>query len=265
MPLRYSANLSMLYTDVPFLERVDRAAAAGFDLVEFMFPYEAGVPALRARLEEAGLGVALFNLHAGDREAGEWGTLSNPGRRDYFRWSLAEALEATSRLGCPRLNAMFGNRVPGLEPAAQAECALENLAWAAPQAAQAGVTLLLEPLNPVDFPNAFLLSTAAGLDIVAAAAHPAVRLQYDVYHAAMTGDRLPDVLPATLPSVGHIQVADAPGRHEPGTGQIDFAVVFRTLEELGYPGVIGLEYRPLGDTDAGLAWLPRPARSTPRV
>jgi len=260
MPLRYAANLSMLYPDVPFLDRVGRAAAAGFGLVEFMFPEEVGVPALQARLEDAGLGVALFNLPTGDVHAGEWGTLSNPSRRGYFRRSLATALDAAARLECSRLNTMFGNRVSGLTTAAHIDCALENLTWAAPQAAQAGVTLLVEPLNPVDFPNAFLLSTAAGLEIVAAAAHPAVRLQYDVYHAWMTGDRVPDVLPGILPVTCHVQIADAPGRHEPGTGQIDYSAVFDVLHHLGYRDVIGLEYRPAGDTDAGLEWLPRSAR-----
>ena len=175
----------MLYGESPFLDRFVRAAGAGFAAVEFMFPYEAGVGAVEARLDDLGLTVALFNLHAGDTSAGEWGTLSNPARCDTFRWSFTTALEAASRLNCGRLNTMFGQRVAGLESAAQVDCAIENLAWAAPQAAQVDVTLLIEPLNPTDFPNYFLHGTAAALEIVAQVDHPAVRLQYDVYHAQM--------------------------------------------------------------------------------
>ena len=155
MSLCYAANVSMLYAEVPFLERFSRAASAGFAAVEFLFPYEAGVQAIRARVDDLGLAVALFNLHAGDHKAGEWGTLGNPSRRDYFRWSFSTAMEAAIRLNCSRIHTLFGNRLPDLEPEAQIACAVENLNWAAPQAKQAGITLLVEWLNPVDFPYCF--------------------------------------------------------------------------------------------------------------
>jgi hydroxypyruvate isomerase len=241
MTLRYAANLSMLYTEVLFLDRFASAAAAGFAAVEFLFPYEAGVGAIRAR-------------------SGEWGTLGDPARRDCFRRSFAEALEAADRLHCRRLNALFGNEVVGLEPSAQIDCAVENLGWAAPQAARAGVTLLVEPLNPIDFPRYFLHTTAVALDIVAWVDHPAVRLQYDVYHAQMTEGNLIHTITTSFPYIGHVQIADVPGRHEPGTGEIDFPAVFSALDRLGYPGYIGLEYRPSSGTDASLSWLPREAK-----
>jgi len=260
MALRYAANLSLLYNEVPFLDRFARAAAAGFAAVEFLFPYAAGVGAIKARLDDLGLALALFNLHAGDRGAGEWGTLSNPARRDYFRWSLATALEAAARLNCGRIHALFGNRLPELEPEAQVACAVENLAWAAPQAAQAGVTLLVEWLNPTDFPDFFLHSTASALKIVTQVDHPAVKLQYDVYHAQMTEGNLIHTVTTYFPHIGHVQIADVPGRHEPGTGEINYPAVFATLERLGYRGYVGLEYRPSGETDESLSWLPREGR-----
>lgn len=256
MRLQYAANLTMLYNEVPFLDRFARAALAGFAAVEFLFPYEVGFGAIETRLRDLGLTVVLFNLHPGDEAAGEWGTLGNPARRDYFRWSFNTALEGASRLGCGRLNLMYGQKVPGLDPAAQVECALDNLAWAAPQAAEAGVTLLIEPLNPIDFPRYFILDTSAALKVVAAAAHPRVRLQYDVYHAQMSEGNLIDTIASCFPHIGHIQIADVPGRHQPGTGDIDFPAIFAALDALRYDGYISLEYRPLGDTDASLAWLP---------
>lgn len=260
MSLRYAANLSTLYTEVPFLERFARAASAGFAAVEFLFPYEAGVETIKTRVDDLGLTVALFNLHAGNLEAGEWGTLSNPAQRDYFRWSFRTAVEAATRLNCRCINTMFGNRIAQLEPNVQVDCAVENLLWAAPQAAQAGITLLVESLNPTDFPDCFLHTTAAAMGIVNQVKHPAVKLQYDLYHAQMTEGRLIDTATAYFSYIGHIQIADVPGRHEPGTGEINYPMVLAALQTLGYRGYVGLEYRSSGETNASLAWLPREDR-----
>ncbi len=261
MTLRHAANLTMLYNEVPFPDRFALAAAAGFDAVEFLFPYEAGIDAVKERVDGLGLKVALFNLHAGDA-AGEWGTLSNPARREYFRWSFSTALEGAARLGCERLNTMFGQRITELQPAAQIECALENLAWATPQADQAGVTLLIEPLNRFDFPGCFVQNTPPAVDIVKAAGHPRVKLQYDVYHAQMAEGNLINTITHHFPHIGHIQIADVPGRHQPGTGEINFPAIFTALQNLDYRGYIGLEYRPLADTDSSLEWLQVKARGT---
>jgi hydroxypyruvate isomerase len=260
MTLRYSANLTMLYTEVAFLDRFAKAAAAGFAAVEFLSPYEVGVDEVKARVDDLGLTVALFNLHAGDADAGEFGTLGNPARRDFFRWSFSEALAAADRLGCARLHTAFGKRAVGYDAAAQVDCALENLAWAAPQAAEAGVTLLIEALNPIDWPDYFLNTTAEALEVVTRADRPNVKLQYDVYHAQMTEGNLINTITDDFLYIGHIQIADVPGRHEPGTGEINYPNVFHALERLGYRGYIGLEYRPSDDTDASLGWLPREAR-----
>jgi hydroxypyruvate isomerase len=258
MTLRYAANLTMLYTEVPFLDRFAKAAAAGFAAIEFLSPYEPGVDKVKARVDDLGLTVAMFNLHAGD--AGEFGTLGSPARRDFFRWSFSEALAAADRLGCGRLHTMFGKRAAGYDAAEQIDCALENLAWAAPQAVQAGVTLLIEPLNPIDWPDYFLSTTAEALEIIVRADRPNVKLQYDVYHAQMAEGNLINTITDDFLYIGHIQIADVPGRYEPGSGEINYPNVFHALERLGYRGYVGLEYRPSEDTDASLGWLPREAR-----
>jgi hydroxypyruvate isomerase len=260
MPLRFAPNLSLLYNEVPFLERFDRAAAAGFGAVEFLFPYEYGVSAVQQKLAEHNLRSVLFNINPGDPQAGERGALGNPARRDFFRQTLAEALEYAAAFGCPRIHVMTGNRLPGYHFAAQIECALENLAWAAPLAAAAGVTLLIEPLNAIDMPGYLIHSTADGMQIVRGANHPNVRLQYDLYHTQMTEGNLIQTMTALWPHIGHIQISDVPGRHQPGTGEINYPAIFAALERLGYEGYIGLEYRPQGETDASLAWLPREQR-----
>jgi len=260
MALKYCINLSMLYTEHPFLDRFAKAAGAGFRAVEAFFPYDYDLLEIKARLEDLGLTQVLFNLHAGDTTAGEWGTLSNPHRRTYFRWSLAVALEVASVLKCSRIHAMFGNKVAGLERNAQLECATENLLWAGPAAAAAGVTLLIEPLNEMDFPNSGLHRTAEALSVVRQVNDPQVKLQYDIYHAQMTEGNLINTMTSCLPYIGHIQIADVPGRHQPGTGEINYPVVLSVLEKLNYTGYVGLEYRPSNDTDSSLAWLARQER-----
>lgn len=260
MSYRYAANLSMLYQEVAFLDRFGRAAGDGFRAVEFLFPYEAGVGEVQARIDDLGLIVALFNAPPGDLDAGEWGTLGVPPRRDHFRRAFATALDAADRLRCRRVHTLFGNRVPELDPEAQVACAVDNLAWAAPQAAEAGITLVLEWLNPVDFARFFLHSTAAAMAVIRQIDHPAVKLQYDVYHAQTAEGNLIHTIEAHLPYLGHVQVADVPGRHEPGTGEINYPAVLGALDRLGYDGYVGLEYRPSGATSASLGWLPRELR-----
>lgn len=260
MPLRFAPNLTLLYTEVPFLDRFAKAAAAGFRAVEFLFPYEFGAPAIKSRLDDLGLHAVLFNINPGDWNSGERGALGNPARRDAFRRTLEEALEYARHFGCPRLHTMVGNRLPELDVAAQLACVLENLAWAAPLAAEAGVTLLIEPLNATDMPAYFVHSTAEAMQIVAGVNHPNVKLQYDVYHAQMTEGNLIATMTRLFPHIGHIQISDVPGRHQPGTGEINYPAIFATLERLQYAGYIGLEYRPASETDASLEWLPHEAR-----
>jgi hydroxypyruvate isomerase len=259
--LRFAANLSMMYNEVPFLDRFAAAAASGFGAVEFLFPYDEGIDSVRSRAQDFGLDIALFNLHPGDTDAGEWGTLSSPSRRDFFRWSFSTALEAAIDLRSQNLNMMFGQHVTGLDPLQQIACAVENLLWAAPQAAAMGVTLLIEPLNPTDFPNYFLRETATALEILAAVNHSSVRLLYDVYHASMVQEDVLAVVGSTISHIGHIQIADVPGRHEPGTGAIDYPAILAAMNNVGYRRHIGLEYRPSVSTEESLGWLPRESRA----
>jgi hydroxypyruvate isomerase len=260
MPLRFAPNLTMLYNEAPFLERFALAAEAGFQAVEFLFPYEYGAAPIRQQLDAHGLRPVLFNINPGNFAGGERGALSIPARRAYFRSSFQEALDYAATLGCPRIHVMSGNRIPALERAAQLECALENLAWAAPLAAAVNVTLLIEPLNATDMPDYLIHSTSDAMQIVAGANHPNVKLQYDVYHAQMTEGNLIQTMTRLMPVIGHIQISDVPGRHQPGTGEINYPAIFAALERLDYQGYVGLEYRPDGETDASLAWLPREAR-----
>jgi hydroxypyruvate isomerase len=261
MSLKFAANLTWLFTEVPLLERFGRAAQAGFSHVELASPYEHSIQELQRQLDEHQLKLVLFNLPAGEAEKGEWGTLSNPFRRAYFRASFRQALEYATALGCPRLNLMFGRQVPDVDPADQYDCAVENLLWAAPLGAAAGVNLLIEPLNSLDNPDIALRSTAAAVEVIQRVDQPQVRLQYDLYHAQMTEGNLIQTLLNHLALIDHLQLGDVPGRHQPGTGEINFPNVFAALEAAGYAGFIGLEYRPLGTSEESLAWLPRPQRA----
>ncbi len=261
MALQFAPNLSMMYTEVPFLERFGQAAADGFSAVEFLFPYEFGAVAIQAELRAHGLQPVLFNINPGQLDQGERGFLSHPDRRDFFHQTMLEALDYARVVGCPRIHVMVGNRLPELPRATQLACALENLAWAAPLAADAGVTLMIEPLNAVDMPTYLIHTPSEGMELVAGANHPHVKLQYDLYHTQMTQGRLIQTMTELWPHIGHIQISDVPGRHEPGTGEINYPAVFAAIDGLGYTGHIGLEYRPAQDTASSLAWLPRQQRA----
>jgi len=262
MTLKFAPNLSMLYTEVPFLDRFARAAAAGFTAVEFLFPYEFSPQSVRRALDDAGLQLVLFNISPGEFQKGERGFCNNPQRRDDFRRTFEQALLYANALMSPRIHLMTGNRVPGLARAAQLNCVLENLSWAAPQAADAGITLLIEPLNAIDQPAYFVSNTTEGMEIVRAANHPNVRLQYDLYHAQMSEGNLIQTIRTLLPFIGHVQISDVPGRHQPGVGEINYPAIFATLETAGYSGYIGLEYHPDGESDHSLSWLPKAQRSS---
>ncbi len=261
--MKFCANLSMLFKEVPFLERFERAARAGFRAVEFWWPAEP-VAEVEAAVKSAGLSVALFNFDAGDMPAGDRGLLSLPGRQAEFRANVPVALELAGALGCPRLNALVGvERAPGTRES-QLELAAENVAWAADQAAQIGADVMIEAVNT--FENGFyLLSTtrqaAAFLERVG---RPNVKLQYDAYHMQRMEGNLVATFTEHQALIGHVQVADSPGRGEPGTGEINYAFVLDAIEGLGYDGWIGLEYKPTtAATEDSLAWLGDRAGATP--
>lgn len=252
---RLAANLSMLFADAPFLGRFDRAAAAGFRRVEFQFPYAHTPAEVGAALDAAGLECVLFNLPAGDWAAGERGIAAHPARVDEFRRGVALALEYAGRLGCRRINCLAGLRDPGVPAEEQRAALVENLRFAAAALAERGLTLLVEPLNAYDVPGFLLHGSRAALDLIDAVGAPNLMLQYDVYHMQRGEGELAATVAANLGRIGHIQIADAPGRHQPGTGEIRYRFLLPHLDRIGYTGVVGLEYHPQGPAEATLGWV----------
>jgi hydroxypyruvate isomerase len=255
--VKFSANLSILFTDVPFLERFSRALKAGFRAVEFWWPSDVVAESLVEAARESGTQVVIFNLDMGDPARGDRGLLSNPQFQDRFWKNAIEALELAARLKCPRLHAPVGLRVPSLDRAEQLDFARKNLAWVADLARERGIEILVEALNVFDNGPCLITTTQEATALIDAVNRDNVRLQYDVYHAHLMEGNLVETLRRLRGRIGHIQIADSPGRGEPGTGEIDFCTVFTTIDEVGYSGHIGLEYRPTtGTTEWSFGWLP---------
>lgn len=252
---RFSANLSLLFTERPLLDRFAAAKAAGFAAVELQFPYAEAKEALAARLDASGLPLVLHNLPAGDWAAGERGLACVPGREAEFREGVARAIDYADALGCPRLNCLAGLAPPGVERTRVIATLTENLAFAADALGRAGLRLLVEPINDRDMPGFVLNRLDEAAAVIAAVGADNLFLQADLYHMAMMGEDLPARLAAHAPRIAHVQIADAPGRHEPGTGGLDFPGVFRHLDALGYAGFVGCEYVPAAGTEAGLGWM----------
>ncbi len=251
---RFSANLTMLFGEHPFLERFAVAAEAGFDAVEFLFPYEHSAAEVRGAVRDANLQVVLFNLPAGDWAGGERGLAALPDRVEEFREGVERALEYAAELDCPRLNCLAGLVAEGGDAAAQWRTLVENVRHAGERVAAAGRTLVVEPVNDKDVAGFFLPTTTDALELLEEVGDPRVRLQFDVYHVQrMEGDVTPR-LRALLDRIDHVQIADNPGRHQPGTGELNFAFLFEELDRLGYAGHVGLEYVPEPDTLSSLAW-----------
>lgn len=254
---RLAANLSMMFNEVPFLERFDAAATAGFKAVEFLFPYDHPASEIRKRLDDAGLRQVLFNMPPGDWAGGERGIACLPGRAAEFREGVKTALDYAGALGCGMIHCMAGIVPAGVAHGTAAALYVANLAWAAEQAAAQGVKIVIEPINHRDMPGFLLNTMGQGADIVAALGFDRVGLQFDIYHCQVTEGDVTKRMEALLPSIAHMQLADVPGRHEPGTGEIGWDYVLGRVDSLGYAGWIGCEYRPAGDTVAGLAWRSR--------
>lgn len=252
----FAANLSMLWDGLPLAERCERASRAGFGAVELWWPgaeQAAQLPALTARWN---LRLALLNFDAGDMSAGDRGLAGDPSRRDVVRANVPEALAIARACGCPRLNLLLGLRREEYSLEEQMECAADNVAWAAGLAAQAGCEVMIEATNPVDHGPVLLTTTAAAAAFIARVGRPNVRLQYDVYHMQRTEGDLITTMDAYWHLIGHIQVADVPGRHEPGTGEINYPFVLDHIASRHYQSEIGLEYRPSTPrTEDSLAWL----------
>jgi hydroxypyruvate isomerase len=251
---RLAANLSMMFNELPFLDRFAAAASAGFQGVEFLFPYEHPAVEIRKRLQGENLTLALFNLPPGDWGKGERGLASLPGRQKEFREGVKRALEYADVLDCKLLHCMAGIPAADIAPVTAGSLYAANLAWAADQAEAAGVKLVIEPINHRDMPGYFLHTQAQGAAVVEAIGRNRLGLQFDVYHVQTTEGDITKRMEQYMPLIAHMQIADVPARNEPGSGEIGWAFVFRRMDELGYRGWVGCEYRPAGETLAGLSW-----------
>lgn len=258
---RFAANLSMMFTEAPFLDRFEAAARAGFAGVEFLFPYDFAASDLAQRLKANGLTQALHNLPAGDWANGERGIAVLAERRREFRDGVARAIDYAGALGCAQVNCLAGVAPEGADPDRLRATFVGNVAYAADELGRAGIRLLIEPVNTRDVPGFFLNRTAQAVAIIEEVGSGNLFLQHDLYHMQVMEGDLALTLEANLPRIRHVQVADNPGRHEPGTGEIAFPFLFDRLDAWGYDGWVGCEYKPLSTTEAGLGWLPRPARA----
>lgn len=258
---RFAANLTMLFTEVPFLERFERAARAGFEAVEFLFPYAYAAGDIKAKLQANRLQLVLHNLPPGDWDAGERGIACLPERSDEFRAGVARAIEYATALGAPQLNCLAG-KVPASTTAGASHDLLRktlvaNLKYAAAELKKADVRLLIEPINSYDIPGFYLNRTAQALAIIDEVGSDNLFVQYDIYHAQRMEGELAATIEKHLAKIGHMQLADNPGRHEPGSGEINYDFLFAHIDRVGYKGWIGCEYKPKTSTEAGLAWLQR--------
>ncbi|KQP35188.1 hydroxypyruvate isomerase [Pseudorhodoferax sp. Leaf274] len=253
---RFAANLTMLFNEVPFLDRFERAAHAGFQAVEFMFPYPYSAADILGRLQEHRLQLVLHNLPAGDWDAGERGIACIPGREREFRTGVGQAIEYARVLGVQQLNCLVGKTPAGVDAARVHATLVDNLRYAALQLADAGLKLLVEPVNSFDIPGFHLNRSAPTLALLDEVGAPNAYLQYDIYHMQRMEGELAATIARHLPRIAHIQLADNPGRNEPGTGEINYPFLFAHLDRIGYAGWVGCEYKPAGRTEDGLSWIP---------
>jgi hydroxypyruvate isomerase len=254
---RFSANLSMLFTEVPLVERFGRAARAGFRAVEVQFPYELPAATIRDELVSHRLELVLHNLPAGDWAAGDRGIAADPARVAEFRHGVARAVEYARTLQTPRLNCLAGKLPAGVSATVARQTLVDNLRFAAAALEEAGLTLLIEPVNRFDVPGFLVQRTDDAIAIIDEVGAPNLKLQYDIYHQQRTEGELAATIERLLPRIGHLQVADNPGRHEPGTGEIAMDFLFAHIDRLGYSGHIGCEYKPAAGTEQGLNWMRR--------
>jgi hydroxypyruvate isomerase len=258
---RFAANLTMLFNEVPFLERFEHAARAGFEFVEFLFPYPYAAEELNARLKGNRLKLVLHNLPPGDWDAGERGIACLPDRVDEFRHSVGRAIEYATALGAPQLNCLAGKVPLGATDDMLRKTFVANLRYAAAELKKAGLKLLIEPINTNDIPGFYLNRTAQAISIIEEVGSDNLYLQYDIYHAQRMEGELAATLTKHLARIAHVQIADNPGRHEPGSGEINYAFLFQHLDRIGYHGFVGCEYKPAGTTEAGLKWLEQARRA----
>jgi hydroxypyruvate isomerase len=252
--LKWSASLTMLFKDVPFVERFHAASRAGFGAVEFMWPINVNLEELVNAQKESGVQVALFNVDSGDVPSGERGFANDPSKRDWWRSRAALAIQLAERLGCYRINVQAGNTVNNLSYSTMIDCLCENIAWAIEQSQE--ITFFLEPLNRFENPRYILERTGEVVEVINQLGSSRIKLMLDIYHTQNTEGNLTRLIQSNFSNIGHIQIADVPARNQPGTGEINWRYLFSLLETLNYNGYIGLEYIPLPETLESLGWIP---------
>jgi hydroxypyruvate isomerase len=253
--LRFSANLSTLFQELPLASRFEAAAKAGFDAVELWFPYEIPAPQMRTLLEAHGLRCVGINSPAGDIQRGDWGLAADPTRREAFDASVEQAFDYAQAIGCANVHVMAGQIEAGAPWQPAWDHYLQCMGAAADRAAARNLTVMIEPLNRLDRPRYLLNTQAQALEALATLNRPNLKIMLDVYHLQRGEGNLIERLRASLPHAAHVQIADNPGRHEPGTGEIRFDTVFAEIERSGYAGTIGCEYLPSGSTAESFGWL----------
>lgn len=252
---RFAANLTMLFNELPFLDRFAAAAAAGFKGVEYLFPYDFEASVLAAKLKEHNLTQVLHNLPAGDWAKGERGIAILPDRVDEFRAGVDTAIRYATALSCKQINCLAGIRPEGADPQLLEQTFVANLAYAAEKLKAAGITLVIEAINTIDIPGFFLTTTRQARDIIAKTGSDNVFIQYDIYHMQIMEGDLARTIERNLEMIRHVQLADNPGRNEPGTGEINYPYLYSHLDRIGYTGWVGCEYKPKAGTIEGLTWM----------
>jgi hydroxypyruvate isomerase len=259
--MRFSANVSILFKEIPFLERFGRAAASGFSAVEFWWPSDEDPDEVGRAVKDSGVEVALFNFDAGDMPAGDRGLVSDPERERQFRENVPVALDLARSLGCTRMNVLVGHEIEGLDHEEQLALARENVRFAAEVAGAADVTVMVEAVNTFENGPYLLNTTRQAVEFVRSVGRDNVKVQHDLYHMQRMEGNLVANLREHIGTIGHVQIADSPGRGEPGTGEIHYPYVLAALEDLDYSGYVGLEYNPTTETtEESFAWLPEEIR-----
>jgi hydroxypyruvate isomerase len=261
--LKFDANLTFLFGEVPFFDRFDAARRAGFTHAEFLAVPASDTNELLRAVRESGLHIVQYNFLDGDLAAGERGFASHPDQRERWREAFEQALDLARQIHPNQIHSIVGVRRPEIPREAQMATLIENLQWAAPRLEAAGIPLMVEPLNDADNPGYLIQTVDSALVVLERAGSPRIRLQFDFYHTQRAQGDIIRRMQAAMPRIGHMQIADNPGRHEPGTGEIGYRNVLRAVQDAGYARYIGLEYRPMQDTESSLAWLPVATRGRP--
>ena len=252
---QFAANLTMLFNEKPFLERFALAKIGGFKAVEFLFPYAFEASEIKSALDNNVLKLVLHNLPAGDWDAGERGIACHPDRIEEFRTGVAKAIEYATYLNVAQVNCLAGKAPAGVDTQLVHDTFVSNLTYAAEQLKRVNIKLLIEPINTFDIPGFYLSKTQQAIDIMDEVGSDNLYLQYDIYHAQRMEGEIANTIKKYLPRIAHIQLADNPGRNEPGTGEINYEYLFGLLDQIGYKGWIGCEYKPASNTEAGLGWI----------